>query len=72
MSSIEINGTVGDGFGAVADAFAKNFDEHGELGAAFSLYVDGKAEVDIWAGVADKQTARAWTDDTLQLVYSTT
>ena len=72
MSSIQINGTVGDGFGAIADAFAKNFDEHGELGAAFALYVDGEAEVDIWAGIADSQTGRVWTDDTLQLVYSTT
>ncbi len=68
----DINGTVDEGYGAVADAFARNFDEHGELGAAFSLYVDGEAKVDIWAGVADRETGRAWADDTLQLVYSTT
>ncbi len=68
----QINGTVADGFGAVADAFERNFAEHGELGAAFSLYVDGKVAVDIWAGVADRQSGRLWTDDTLQLVYSTT
>jgi CubicO group peptidase (beta-lactamase class C family) len=68
----QINGTVADGFGTVADAFARNFAEHGELGAAFSLYVDGEVVVDIWAGVADRQTGRLWTEDTLQLVYSTT
>ncbi len=68
----QINGTVADGFGAVADAFERNFAEHGELGAAFSLYVDGEVAVDIWAGVADRQSGRLWTDDTLQLVYSTT
>jgi CubicO group peptidase (beta-lactamase class C family) len=72
MSGIEINGTVADGYGAVADAFSKNFDDHGELGAAFALYVDGEPKVDIWAGVADKRTGRSWTDDTLQLVYSAT
>ena len=46
----QINGTVADGFGAVADAFERNFTELGEVGAAFSLYVDGDAKVDIWAG----------------------
>jgi len=72
MSSIEIHGGVADGFGAVADAFEKNFAEHDELGAAFSLYVDGEVKADLWAGVADKGTGRTWTEDTLQLVFSTT
>ena len=72
MSSIEIHGGVADGFGAVADAFEKNFAEHDELGAAFSLYVDGEVKADLWAGVADKETGRTWTEDTLQLVFSTT
>ncbi len=68
----QINGTVADGFGAVADAFERNFDEAGEVGAAFALYVDGDSKVDVWAGVADKQTGREWSEDTLQLVFSTT
>ncbi len=68
----EINGTVADGYGAVADTFERNFSEHGELGAAFSVYVDGEMKADLWAGVADKQTGAAWTEDTLQLVFSTT
>ena len=38
----EIMGTVADGYGAVADAFERNFTDHGELGAAFSVYVDGE------------------------------
>ena len=72
MAAVEIQGTVEDGYGAVADAFATNFSEHDELGAAFALYVDGQAVVDIWGGIADKTTGRAWDRDTLQLVYSTT
>ncbi len=72
MSSVEIQGSVADGFGAVADAFERNFADHGELGAAFSLYVNGEVKADLWAGVADKGTGRAWTEDTLQLVFSTT
>ena len=68
----QINGTVADGFGAVADAFERNFAEYDELGAAFSLYVDGEVKVDIWGGVADKQAGRRWDEHTLQLVFSTT
>jgi CubicO group peptidase (beta-lactamase class C family) len=68
----EIHGRADEGFGAVADAFATNFEHHGELGAGFSLYVDGVQRVDLWGGVADKQTGAAWTDQTLQLVFSTT
>ncbi len=68
----QISGEVAAGFGPVADAFARNFDEHGELGAAFSLYVDGEIRADLWAGVADKQFDRPWAQDTLQLDFSTT
>lgn len=70
MTTIE--GQVDDGFGAVADAFRTNFDERGELGAGFCLYVDGRCRVDLWGGVADAASGRPWTDDTLQLVFSTT
>lgn len=69
---VEINGTVATGFGAVADAFERNFAEHGEVGAAFSVYVDGEMKADLWAGVADTATGAAWDDRTLQLVFSTT
>lgn len=69
---VEIHGTVEDGFGAIADAFRENFEQRGELGAGFALYVDGIRKVDIWAGIADKASEQPWTDETLQLVFSTT
>ncbi|HEY9558051.1 MAG TPA: serine hydrolase domain-containing protein, partial [Acidimicrobiales bacterium] len=68
----DIGGGVEPGFEAVADAFAKNFSEHDEVGAAVSVYRDGHKVVDLWGGVADPQTGAAYTDDTLQLVFSTT
>lgn len=67
-----IQGHADDGFGAVADAFQENFDDREELGAAFSLYVDGVRRVDLWGGFADNRTGEAWTDKTLALVFSTT
>lgn len=67
-----VQGCVQPGFGAVAEAFERNFSDHNELGAGFALYVGGEQVVDIWGGVADRANGRAWDDTTLQLVFSTT
>ncbi len=68
----EIHGEVAPGFERVRDAFAANFTNHGDVGAAFALYKDGEKVVDLWGGLADEDTGRPWEEDTLQLVYSTT
>lgn len=72
MKYAHVQGFVEPGFGKVAEAFERNFTEHDELGAGFALYAGGRQVVDIWGGVADKASARAWDIDTLQLVFSTT
>jgi CubicO group peptidase (beta-lactamase class C family) len=69
---VEIHGTVAQGFEKVADAFRSNFDEFPEVGAGFALCADGELKVDLWGGVADLATGRAWDERTLQLVFSTT
>src|SRR2546422_11049909 len=69
---MEIQGRVEKGFEAVREAFARNFSDNGEVGAAFALYVRGEPVVDIWAGIADDTSGRRWEEDTLQLVFSTT
>jgi CubicO group peptidase (beta-lactamase class C family) len=68
----EIGGSVEPGFDGVAEAFARNFEEHGEVGAATALYVHGRKVVDLWGGVADRESGAPYTEDTLQLVFSTT
>ncbi len=68
----EINGECKPGFEAVAEAFARNFSEHGELGAGTSVYVGGEKVVDLWGGIADQEAGTPYTEDTLQLVFSTT
>ncbi|WP_214321905.1 serine hydrolase domain-containing protein [Nonomuraea sediminis] len=60
------------GFEGVAAAFARNFSEHGEKGAAFAAYHDGELVVDLWGGVADPASGRPWREDTLQLIFSGT
>ncbi|MFG1793553.1 serine hydrolase domain-containing protein [Nocardia sp. NPDC049149] len=69
---MKIDGTVAPGFEAVREAFAANFAEHGEVGAAVCVYRDGRPVVDLWGGIADPETGRAWERDTIQLVYSAT
>ncbi|MFI2635736.1 serine hydrolase domain-containing protein [Streptomyces collinus] len=70
MTTIE--GEVAAGFEPVREAFAANFSEHGDIGAAVSVYQYGRPVVDLWGGVADREAGRPWKRDTLQLVYSAT
>lgn len=66
----EIRGITADGFEEVRDVFAANFAEHGDVGAAFSVYVDGSPVVDLTGG--ETTTGSAYDDQTLQLVFSST
>ena len=47
-------GWTAPGFEGVRDAFARNFDEGTEVGAAFSAYHRGQKVVDLWGGIADE------------------
>ncbi|WND36069.1 serine hydrolase domain-containing protein [Streptomyces sp. BB1-1-1] len=67
-----INGEVALGFEPVREAFAANFTQHGDIGAAVCVYWHGRPVVDLWGGVAAPETGRPWARDTLQLVYSAT
>jgi CubicO group peptidase (beta-lactamase class C family) len=72
-SGTTIQGHVEDGWGKVADAFRANFDgSPGEVGAAVSVYADGRPVVDLWGGLADRDANRPWGRDTLAEVASTT
>lgn len=69
---VEVHGTCEGGFAGVADAFAENFADHDEVGAAVCVYHHGRPVVDLWGGRADRESGRPWEQDTLQLVFSTT
>ena len=68
----KIDGYVATEFEPVLDAFAQNFDEQGEVGAAVSVYLDGRPVVDLWGGLADPTLGTPWREDSLVLVYSAT
>jgi CubicO group peptidase (beta-lactamase class C family) len=69
---MNVDGIVEPGFERVRDAFVRNFDEHGDVGAGFCLHVEGRKVVDVWGGVANEATNEPYGESTLQLVFSTT
>lgn len=59
-------------FSRVREVFERNFADGEELGAAFAVYLNGEPVVDLWSGVADRHTGRAWERDTPAFAYSCT
>jgi len=70
--SVVVSGHVTPRFARVRDAFARNFVEHGDVGAACAVYWRGELVVDLWGGLADREAGTPWDRDTLALVFSTT
>ena len=52
--------------------FEENFQKFGDLGAAVSIWQNGKALVDLYGGFKDARRQEPWTDDTLVLIWSAT
>lgn len=67
-----IDGFTAPGFELVREEFERNFTERGDAGAAFAAVLDGETVVDLWGGVADRQSASPWRRDTLQVMFSGT
>ena len=68
----DIGGSVAAGWEPVRDAFVNNFDSPDEVGAGVSVYHRGTKVVDLWGGSFDAARTAPYTEDTLQLVFSTT
>jgi CubicO group peptidase (beta-lactamase class C family) len=68
----EVHGEVEPGWEPVADAFRASFSEHGEVGAAVCIHLDGRKVVDLWGGLADPASGRPWAEDTIVVVFSST
>jgi CubicO group peptidase (beta-lactamase class C family) len=52
--------------------FRENFEKFGELGAAVSIWQDGKPVVDLYGGFCDARHEKPWEADTLVLIWSAT
>lgn len=65
-------GKCAPGWEAVYDAFAGNFAQLDEIGANLCVIHKGETVVDISGGWVDRVQSRAYDEDTLALVFSTT
>jgi CubicO group peptidase (beta-lactamase class C family) len=67
-----VEGVCDERFAEVAREFVRGFAERGEVGASVSLTLHGETLVDLWGGLADPATGRAWERDTVSVVFSCT
>lgn len=65
-------GSVADGYGPVARVFARQIEEGMEVGAGLAIYRRGERVVDLWGGLADRDTSRPWERDTRIVLFSVT
>jgi CubicO group peptidase (beta-lactamase class C family) len=63
-------GTVDPAFERVRTAFRGNFAAHGELGAAVSVWIDGRPVVDLWGGWANPARREPWRQHTIVCMMS--
>ena len=52
--------------------FQENLEKHGELGAAVSVWQNGKPVVELYGGFCDASREKPWTAETIVLVWSAT
>ena len=70
--SVVVNGTAAPGFEPIVDAFERTFEGRPAMGAGLHVVKDGESVVNLWAGVADARTGRAWTEKTPSVIFSCT
>lgn len=59
-------------FADVKAVFEEGLANGDDLGAAVAVFVDGRAVVDLWGGIADSRTERPWRRDTACPTFSCT
>jgi CubicO group peptidase (beta-lactamase class C family) len=68
----EVRGQCDPRFQRMEEIFAHNFDEGLELGASLAVTLEGELVLDLWGGYQDLEKTRAWQEDTLTIVFSST
>jgi CubicO group peptidase (beta-lactamase class C family) len=68
MGEGQVSGRCDAAFRPVRDAFAANFADRGETGAAVSVIAGGRPVAELWGG--SRAAGAAWTEDTLVNVFS--
>ncbi|MDO3386311.1 serine hydrolase domain-containing protein [Gilvimarinus sp. SDUM040013] len=67
---IDIKGSAGQSLQPLKEAFASNFRDFSEEGAALAVVKDGKVLASLWAGTRDRAGNLPWLEDTCVNVFS--
>ena len=67
-----VRGYCATDFEPLAQAFVRNFEERGEVGASVCVTLHGEPVVDLWGGTKDPEAQTPWQEDTLCVVFSST
>ncbi len=67
-----VQGQCDPAFRGVREVFEAQFAAGSNLGASLAVFADGRPVVDLWGGIADAKTGRAWEHDTPCLAFSCT
>jgi len=70
--STQVAGLVADGFEKIKTSFQEIITQAPDSGAAVSIWHKGKNVVNLWGGLADRETKAAWSEDTKVVVFSCT
>ena len=68
----EIQGFCDERFAGVRDVLSANLDTGADLGASVAITIEGKPIVDMWGGWVDQAKTKAWSENTITNVWSTT
>ena len=73
-NAVDVHGTVADGYEPLRDAFAANFADRGETGAALTVHRDGRVVADLWGGHKNtgsgQEDGGLWQEETAAVIRS--
>lgn len=72
MSTVAVEGRCDPKFTPIRKAFELNMQGGHEIGACFSVVIEGDPVVDLWAGHRDSARLEPWEHDTLVCMWSVT
>lgn len=70
--SLPIEGFVAEGFEPLQERFAAIVAQAPDAGCAVSIWHKGRNVVNLWGGVANKESKTPWAEDTKAVVFSST
>lgn len=71
MSS-QVQGFVADGFEKIQTTFQEIITQAPDSGAAVSIWHKGENVVNLWGGIADRETKAPWQEETKTVIFSCT